>query len=383
MTSKTLLPLSALLCLAFLGSCREESVIFLPEHVEVSTPEFNSVTGFYLLNEGNMGSNKCTLDYYSYTDGIYNRNIYADANPDVPMELGDVGNDMLLYGSRLYVVVNCSNKIEVLDAATCRRIGQVDMPNCRFAKGAGGHVYVTSYAGPVEITTEYRQRGYVARIDTATLQVTARCLTGYQPDGIEIVDNTIYAANSGGYMVPNYEKTLSVIDMATMTETARVEVAENLSRLLADREGKLWIASRGDYTDIQPRLYCYDTRKQRLVADLDVGVGAMCLRGDSIYAVCNYWDETTMTKRSGYAIIDTKRMEKVADTFITDGTDSEIRQPYGIAANEVTGDLLVTDARNFVTPGRLHCYGADGVRKWSVRTGDTPASIAFTGNTDK
>ena len=52
------------------------------------------IVGFYLLNEGNMGSNKSTLDYYDYTTATYRRNIYAEANPDVPKELGDVGNDL-------------------------------------------------------------------------------------------------------------------------------------------------------------------------------------------------------------------------------------------------------------------------------------------------
>ena len=54
------------LCLAtmlILPSCREEQVIFIPEEVEVTTPQFTSLIGFFVLNEGNMGSNKATLDY--------------------------------------------------------------------------------------------------------------------------------------------------------------------------------------------------------------------------------------------------------------------------------------------------------------------------------
>ncbi|MDE5877431.1 MAG: YncE family protein [Muribaculaceae bacterium] len=363
-----------------LQSCRDESVIFIPERVPASTPEFSDISGFYLLNEGNMGSNKSTLDYYDYTTGDYIRNIYAEANPDVPMELGDVGNDLLIHGSRLYAVINCSNKVEVMDAVSARRIGQVDIPNCRYMKAHGGFLYVTSYAGPVEIRPDYRQRGYVAKIDTATLQEVDRCLVGYQPDGIEIVGEQIYVANSGGYMVPNYEKTVSVIDIATFTETERIEVGVNLSRLLADREGKLWIASRGDYIDVEPRLYCYDTRKKRLVANLNVGVSSMCLKGDSIMAVSTDWDELTMTRTTGYALIDTQSMAKVADSFITDGSEKEIKVPFGIAVNSANGDFFITDARNYVTPGRLHCYSADGVLQWSVRTGDIPAVIAFTGS---
>ncbi|MDE5796587.1 MAG: hypothetical protein K2H75_05715, partial [Muribaculaceae bacterium] len=120
---------TVILSITGLQSCRDESVIFIPERVPVSTPEFSDISGFYLLNEGNMGSNKATLDYYDYTTGDYVRNIYAEANPDVPMELGDVGNDLLIHGSRLYAVINCSNKVEVMEAASARRIGQVDIPN--------------------------------------------------------------------------------------------------------------------------------------------------------------------------------------------------------------------------------------------------------------
>lgn len=362
---------------AMLSSCRHDDIIFIPERVPVSSPEPSSVSGFYLLNSGNMGSNKATLDYYSYLTGIYTRNIYGEANPDVPMEMGDVGNDIAIYGSRIYVVVNCSNKVEVLDAASARRIGQIDIPNCRFIKFHNGFAYVTSYAGPVEINEHYRQRGYVAKIDTVSLTVTDRCLVGYQPDGIEIVANNIYVANSGGYMVPNYEHTVSVIDIDSFSETERFDVGVNLSLLLADHEGKLWIASRGDYIDVVPRIYCYDTRKRRLVATLDVGASSMCLHGDSIYAISNEWNEATMSRRSGYAIINTHSMERVADSFISDGSESKIKVPYCVAVNPVNGDIFVTDARNYVNPGYLYCFDKDGHAKWNVRTGDVPAGIIF------
>lgn len=61
-----------------------------------------------------MGSNKCTLDYLDYVNGYYIRNLYSERNPNVVKELGDVGNDIQIYGSKLYVVVNCSHKVEVL-----------------------------------------------------------------------------------------------------------------------------------------------------------------------------------------------------------------------------------------------------------------------------
>jgi DNA-binding beta-propeller fold protein YncE len=372
----------ALAAAALLQGCRDDDVIFIPETVEVTSPEFTSIDGFYLLNEGNMGSNKATLDYYDYTSGSYTRNIYANANPSVPMEMGDVGNDLAIYGNRLYTVINCSNKVEVMDASTAQRIGQVDIPNCRFIKFYKGYAYVTSYAGPVEINPEYTQKGYVAKVDTATLQVVDKCIVGFQPDELDIADGKIYVANSGGYMVPNYESTVSVIDIDSFTETERIEVAVNLERIRADRHGRIWITSRGDYYDIPARLYCYDIRKKRMEKMLDVPASNMTLVGDSLYVISNQWSYVSMSSESSYAIINTLTQEKVCDNFITDGTDAKIKVPYGVAVNPITGDIYIADARNYVNPGYLYCYGKDGVQKWSVRTGDIPAHFAFKGKVE-
>ena len=370
----------AVLALATMVSCREDDVIFIPEEVPVSIPEYTSIDGFYLLNEGNMGSNKCTLDYYDYSTGVYTRNIDGNANPSVPKALGDVGNDIDIYGSRLYAVVNCSNKVEVMDVATTRRIGQIDIPNCRYIKFYDGYAYVTSYAGPVEINPDYEQLGYVAKVDTATLEVVDRCIVGFQPDELDIADGKIFVANSGGYMVPNYENTVSVIDIATFREVERIEVAINLHRVICDSRGQLWISSRGDYYEEVSKLYCYDIRKRRMVAELDVPVSNMHLDGDSLYIVSVGWSYITMQNEVTYAIVDTRSHEKVCDNFITDGTDKDIKIPYGIAVNPITKDIYVTDARNYVNPGYLYCFGSDGVQKWKVRTGDIPAHFIFVGN---
>lgn len=365
--------------LAF-AACRHDDEIFIPERITVSKPEFSDIEGFYLLNEGNMGSNKSTLDYYDFTKGEYVRNIYGNANPSVPKELGDVGNDLAIYGSRLYAVVNYSNKIEVMDAKTCKRIGKVDIPNCRYIKFYDRYAYVTSYAGPVELNPEHSQLGYVAQIDTATLEVKKKCIVGYQPDGIEIADGKIYVANSGGYMKPNYENKLSVIDVNSFKVVEEIAVAINLQYVCCDSYGGLWVSSRGDYSSNEPRLYCYDIRKRRIVANLDVPVSDMHIDGDSLYVVSTAWNEVTMTNVNSYAVVDVRQKAVVSHNFITDGTDESIRRPYGIAVNPINKDIYVTDARNYITPGYLYCFDRTGKKKWSVRTGDIPAHFAFWGN---
>ena len=181
-------------------------------------------------------------------------------------------------------------------------------------------------------------------------------------------------------MVPNYENTVSVIDIDTFTEDSRIEIAINLQCCKADSHGMLWLSSRGDYYDNQSKLYVYDTRHQRLAKTLDLRVSNMWLDGDSLYVIGAQFSYVTMNYETTYAIINTLTMEQVSSKFITDGTDATIVMPYGIAVNPITKDIYVTDASSYVDAGRLYCFSSDGIKKWDVRTGDIPAHFVFLGD---
>ncbi len=363
-------------------SCREDELVVPTEYdIIPETPaEGTSVRGLYLLNEGNMGSNKCTLDYFDYFTGLYARNFYAERNPTVIKELGDVGNDIQIYGSKLYVVVNCSHKVEVMDAHSGVRIGQIDIPNCRYIRFHRGNAYVSSYVGPVLIDPD-APKGAVYKVDTTTLAVTAKVSVGYQPEEMEIVDDYMYVANSGGYRAPNYDNTVSVIQMVDFKQVQQIPVGINLHRLKKDRYDKLWVTSRGDYQYRPSRLYVMEKKKgynQMVVTDtIPVACSNMAFYGDSLYYYATEWNNYTASNTITYGIIDIRTKKVVSEQFITDGTEKEITIPYGIAIHPETGDIFVTDAKNYVSSGTLYCFDRKGRKKWSVRTGDIPAHIAF------
>lgn len=366
----------------FLAGCRHDELVVPTEYDiinDVPDPD-TSIRGFYLVNEGNMGSNKCTLDYFDYFTGLYARNFYAERNPNVIKELGDVGNDIGIYGSKLYVVVNCSHKVEVLDSRTGTRLGQVDIPNCRYVRFYRGKAYVSSYVGPVLIDPD-APKGAVYEVDTTSLKVTRKVSVGYQPEEMEIVDDYMYVANSGGYRVPNYDNTVSVIQMVDFKQVQQIPVGINLHRLKKDRYNKLWVTSRGDYQSRPSRMYVMDKRRgynQMIVTDtLPFGVSNMAIRGDSLYFYSTEWNNYTQSNTITYGIVDVRTKQLVSSNFITDGTEKEITIPYGIAVHPETGDILVTDAKNYVSSGTLYCFDRLGRKKWSVRTGDIPAHITF------
>ena len=371
--------LSLLGAIVALSSCRKEEEVIRSQEEQVGTgTKTGPIQGFFLLNEANMGSNKSTLDYYDYKTGKYTRNIYAERNPNVVKELGDVGNDLQIYGSRLYAVINVSHLVEVMDVRTAKHIVKISIPNCRYITFKDGFAYISSYAGPVKIDPNARL-GYVAKVDTATLKVVAECPVGYQPDELLIQGDKLYVANSGGYRAPNYDKTISIIDLKTFTEVKKVDVAINLHRLKLDNYGKIWVSSRGDYKGVPSRLFVFDPKTERVTKTLNVACSNMTLAGDSLFVYSSEWSSLTGKNTISYTVIDTKKQEVIDRNFIKDGTDKEIKIPYGIAVNREQGEFYLTDAQDYIHPGRLHCYDLKtGRRKWSVKTGDIPAHIAFT-----
>ncbi len=368
--------------LAFMTGCRGDVEIILSEDINVDDPQIiKGYKGFYLLNEGNMGTNKATLDYFDFSKGIYTRNIYAERNPHVPKELGDVGNDIGIYGDKLWAVINCSHKIEVMDAATAKRIGQINIPNCRYIKFHKQYAYVTSYAGPVVIDPDYKQLGYVARIDTSTLKIKGRCLVGFQPDELEIVEEKIYVANSGGYMgagnTGGYERTVSVIDIEMFKEEARIDVAYNLERIKADSRGDLWVSSRGDYKGLPARLFFIDREQQKVTDTIPIAATNYWIDEELLYVYGTEYSKITEKWDISFSIVDTRTHEIISRNIITDGTDKEMEKPYGIMVHPDTKDIYITDAGNYVTTGILYCFGKDGKKKWSVEAGNIPGHFAL------
>ncbi|NLD24460.1 MAG: YncE family protein [Bacteroidales bacterium] len=374
--------LLSLLTQIMLNSCRSDVEMILSEDIAIGNPEIiKGYKGFYLLNEGNMGSNKATLDFYDFATGIYTRNIYAERNPHVPKEMGDVGNDIGIYNNKIWAVINVSNKIEVMDAQTTQRIAQIEIPNCRFIKFHKGYAYVTSYAGPVVIDPDYEQLGFVAKINTVTLEVVDRCLVGFQPDELEISVDKIYVANSGGYMgagnSDGYERTVSVIDIATFKEEKRIDVAYNLERIKADSRGNLWVSSRGDYKGLPARLYFLDREKEMITDTIDIAATNYWIDNDLLYVYGTEFSYINNSWNISYSIVDTKSREIISRNIITDGTDKEIEKPYGIMVHPETKDIFITDAGNYVTPGVIYCFDKEGRKKWNVVTGNIPGHFAL------
>ena len=374
----------ACLILAVVSSCREDFYIIPSQNQDTGVaPTRGNILGMYVLNEGNMGSNKASIDFLDLDENKptvhYLRNIYSERNPNVVKELGDVGNDIKIYGSKLWIVVNVSNKVEVATADSCKRITQINIPNCRYLAFKDGFAYVSSYVGPVKFDKD-APLGMVYKVDTVDFKKKDSVVVGYQPEELCIVDNKLYVANSGGYRAPNYDQTLSEIDLATFKEIRKIKVGLNPHHCQVDHYGQIWVTSRGNYNDVPSRIYrLYKGRSQlyEVIDSIDTPVSGLSIVGDSLYYYGTAWNNATATNNISYGLINV-RTHKIIDTNLFSAPQLKaITMPYGIIVNPTNRDFYLMDAKNYVSSGSLLHFKSDGTYDWSVQTGDIPGHATF------
>ena len=374
----------ACLILAVVSSCREDFYIIPSQKQDTGVaPTRGNILGMYVLNEGNMGSNKASIDFLDLDENKptihYLRNIYSERNPNVVKELGDVGNDIKIYGSKLWIVVNVSNKVEVATADSCKRITQINIPNCRYLAFKDGFAYVSSYVGPVKFDKD-APLGMVYKVDTVDFKKKDSVVVGYQPEELCIVDNKLYVANSGGYRAPNYDHTLSEIDLATFKEIRKIKVGLNPHHCQVDHYGQIWVTSRGNYNDVPSRIYrLYKGRNQlyEVMDSIDTPVSGLSIVGDSLYYYGTAWNNATATNNISYGLINV-RTHKIIDTNLFSAPQLKaITMPYGIIVNPVERDFYLMDAKNYVSSGSLLHFKPNGTYDWTVQTGDIPGHATF------
>lgn len=374
----------ACLILAVVSSCREDFYIIPSQKQDTGVaPTRGNILGMYVLNEGNMGSNKASIDFLDLDENKptvhYLRNIYSERNLNVVKELGDVGNDIKIYGSKLWIVVNVSNKVEVATADSCKRITQINIPNCRYLAFKDGFAYVSSYVGPVKFDKD-APLGMVYKVDTVDFKKKDSVVVGYQPEELCIVDNKLYVANSGGYRAPNYDHTLSEIDLATFKEIRKIKVGLNPHHCQVDHYGQIWVTSRGNYNDVPSRIYrLYKGRNQlyEVMDSIDTPVSGLSIVGDSLYYYGTAWNNATATNNISYGLINV-RTHKIIDTNLFSAPQLKaITMPYGIIVNPVERDFYLMDAKNYVSSGSLLHFKPNGTYDWTVQTGDIPGHATF------
>ena len=230
-------------------------------------------TGAYVVNSGNMYSNiESSLTAIDYASSTATQNVFKTANG---RSLGNTANDGIVYGNKIYLAVDQSNTIEVIDKKTKQSIKQIKTTDLlgkaegaepRHISADGGKVYFTTYGG------------YVAAVDTTSFALQKKWKVGSYPEGLVIAHGNIYVANS------NYGKgggNISCINLSNdKVETKNIEGVNNptsiyyASNVLYVLDNQYYDASYNAYGENALRAVSFAEGKSQKVAD---GNYAVCV----------------------------------------------------------------------------------------------------------
>jgi hypothetical protein len=324
--------------------------------------------GVYILNNGNYASNDASLSLYDPKQQQIATNVFENANNK---KLGDLAQDMLVYGGKMYIAVYNSKVIFVTDRqgkiVKELRVAQEDGKNLspRALIGYNGKIYATLY------------EGYLAQIDTVDYGVSL-VKVGDNPEGLVAVDKKVYVANSGGMnftVGKDYGNTISVVSVEDyMVEVATIQVAKNPTKLLSNLRGDIFLISMGDYETVPNTLQRIDPKSLSVAKITERPVTYMSMGSDNkLYYISAQYDENWNAVTS-VGIYDTFTGEMKED-FLSDGSIIK-NTPTSISVDPVSGDVYIGTS-DYVSEGDMYLFSSDAKLVHTFGTGGLNPIGAF------
>ena len=321
----------------------------------------------YILSEGLFNQNNSSLARYSFNRQRCTNNYFSANNQ---RRLGDTANDIAIYGNKIYVVVNVSSTVEVIDFPTGKSIRQISMLR---DNGSSRQPRAIAFDKDKAYVCSYD--GTVARIDTTSLEIEEIVTVGRNAEDICVQNGKLYVSNSGGldYSGPGVDTTVSVIDITTFKETKKIEVGPNPGKILPGLEEAVYVVTRG--TDIEAgdyHLVKIDSRTDAVATTYDEKVLSFAIDGPIAYL----YTYDYQTKDSVIKVFDLNAGTVIRDNFITDGT--AIQTPFSIQLNPFSGNVYITEAYNYTVKGDVLCFNQQGQLQYRLNDiGLNPNTVVF------
>lgn len=341
-----------LLVILILSSCKKEKP-------EPTTPDVLS-NGILVLNEGLFQQNNSSISWIDLGSNEVTSDIFLNTNGRL---LGDTGNDMKAYGGKIYVVVNNSNTVEVLNKRSGKSIKQVSMMNGGNGKQPRsiafhqGKAYITCYDGYVDV------------LDTVSLSIVQRIQVGSNPEGLAVSGNRLFVSNSGGLNYPNVDSTLSVIDLTTYQEVDRVTVGKNPGGVRTDASGDIYVITRGNYGSIPSRMVKVDP-VSLAIQPFSFDASSMERMGDHfLITYFNYSNNSSQVKLFNTV---TETLEN--DNFLS---TTGITTLYGVQYDPIRNKIYCLDAMSYTNTGYVRQFSSSGVFEKNFHVGLNPSKLIF------
>lgn len=342
-----------ILSIVVLIGCKEDDPFTPPPENAVITK------GIYILNEGGFTKSNASLTVYVsdsnkvYSDVFYSANLRS---------LGDVANDIVFNNNKAFIVVNNSDKIEIISMETHLSLGTITVP--------GNSPYKIVILNDSKGYFTNFKKGTVTAFNPTTYAITkANISVGKNPQGIIVANGKIFVCNSGNGL----DSTISVIDPAVDSIITTINVGKSPADIALDNDGDVTVLCNGftDYSNSNN-----DTPGSIVIIDPKTyTIKAMISLPLSNYG--HPYELAISSKGYGFTIVkngvlkfDTKSNSIILPQFIP-------KTSYSIAVDDATERIYLGDAKDYNSNGKVYIYEKNASIKDSITVGIIPGTIIF------
>lgn len=316
----------------------------------------------WIANEGSLGNGNASLSIFNITaDSVFNKVFFTQNNQD----LGDVFQSMKIVGEYVFLAINNSDKIQVIDKNTYQLIATIPVRKPRQMLLVNENkMYVSSLFYP-EINI----------VNPKTFQVIGKINVDFpNTEGMILLNHKIYVANwdtACNYIYEINPNTDSILDRIAIAGSAPTDI-------ISDKNNKLWVLSGNIYKGKASYFTQIDPENKSILKNFSFPFEA-----DIIKPVFNRTKDTLyflgVNYDGGTAYNGLYRMDINATSVPNNLLVSAkpLQYFWGLGIDTVTNLIYISDPKGFIQNGSVQVFNPQGDMQKSFKTGLGPGSFLF------
>ncbi|MEI6852538.1 MAG: DUF5074 domain-containing protein [Bacteroidota bacterium] len=307
--------------------------------------------GVFIVNEGNYMWSNASVSNYNFVNGSCTEDIFDEMNH---RPLGDVAQSLTVINSKAYIVVNNSNKIEIVDLAHFTSLG-----------------VISGLTSPRYFLEVNPNKAYVSDLygnSVSIIDLNSNIKTGSIPckgstEEMLLIGSEVFVTNT------RTDK-IYVINTNTDVVVDSIQVGLASNSLAIDKNGKLWVFCAGDAVNsIHASLFKVNTATRLVEQSFSLPDGL------------DIWDKMRINAAKDTLYYMDHGIYQMPITSVSLPSAPLIQQGssifHGIGINTNDNTIFVADAVDYIQKGIVRYYSSTGALKGSINTGIIPVDFYF------
>ena len=341
-------------------SCSKEPIRENPGDTNPDPPSATFDDGIFVVNEGNYNWGNATITYIDNTTNTIEQDLFERVNQH---GLGDVAQSMKVYKNMGFIVVNNSNRLEVVNIKDFKSIKSIE--------GFSSPRYIEIVDSTKAYVTNLRNDITVVNLRTLTISNTIK--TNSWTEGIIKYGKYIYVTCVGNFNEPNSNRHAQVLIIDTDKDRIidSIQTGKEPLAIVVDRKNSMWVLCTGGYDSYEPASILRINPDLRIVEKVFNFQG---ISGVPSKLCINPTRDTIYYLKGGVYQMPVSSLSLPAQAFVTG--DGHLF--YGLDIHPKTGNIFVSDAVDYVQNGKAYQYSPkDGQLIHEYSTGRIPGSFCF------